>query len=83
MPESIIDRLNGGEGGIRTRGTRKGYNALAGRRFQPLTHLSICGIELYSNLKKKAREKIKFFKIYDANKHDLYQALAVFPLLIS
>jgi hypothetical protein len=38
---------NGGEGGIRTRGTRNGYNALAGRRFQPLTHLSICGIKLY------------------------------------
>jgi hypothetical protein len=29
-----------GEGGIRTRGTFKGYNALAKRRFRPLSHLT-------------------------------------------
>ncbi len=30
-----------GEGGIRTLGTRSGYNSLAGSPIQPLSHLSI------------------------------------------
>ncbi|GEM_PF-1455949 len=34
-------KKNGGEGGIRTLGTRNAYGSLAGSWFQPLTHLSL------------------------------------------
>gem|GEM_PF-4577631 len=36
-----------GETGIRTLGTLLGYNALAKRRFRPLSHLTKCGGRLY------------------------------------
>ena len=38
---NILHKSNGGEGGIRTRGTAKQYNGFRGRRFQPLSHLSV------------------------------------------
>ena len=34
------EERNGGEGGIRTRGTAKPHNGFRGRRLQPLGHLS-------------------------------------------
>jgi hypothetical protein len=38
----ILDSKYGGGGGIRTLGTFKGYDDLANRWFQPLTHASVC-----------------------------------------
>jgi hypothetical protein len=38
--KSIIENIDGGEGGIRTLGTLLGYGALAKLCFQPLSHLT-------------------------------------------
>ena len=40
-----LARLDGGEGGIRTRGTAGPYNGFRGRRLQPLGHLSAVGLD--------------------------------------
>jgi hypothetical protein len=40
---TVLLRENNGEAGIRTLGTLLGYNALAKRRFRPLSHLTKYG----------------------------------------
>ena len=41
MIENACERGTGGEGGIRTHGTHKGYNGFRDRPVRPLRHLSI------------------------------------------
>src|SRR6266446_3660360 len=48
---SVQQENSGGEGGIRTPGTRfSAYNGLANRRIQPLCHLSAANVLQHCNL---------------------------------
>ena len=72
---SLLSRLNGGEGGIRTLGTGVSpYNGLANRRIRPLCHLS--GVRIYS-LPRLGQAASGAFAICDVRQESSHDARAL------